>query len=106
MFFLRPGSVVASFIIIYLTNDVNATWPLKQAVAKGKLADFSVDKSSLKITDGEDNPLNCLSSIGTVFNGYSMHGSLMMVIPYLLLTKEPMLLSLHTILQIPVTSQS
>ena len=53
MFDCRPGSVVALFVVIYLTNDNNATWPLKNAVSKGKLGDLTVDTKSLKIKDGK-----------------------------------------------------
>ena len=47
-----PGSVVASFILVFKTNDDNATWPLKVAISNGKLGDFDVEKKSLQLSNG------------------------------------------------------
>ena len=47
-----PGRIVASFILVFETNEDNATWPLKVAISSGKLGDFDVDKESLQLSNG------------------------------------------------------
>ena len=39
-------------MIIYQTDDKNATWPLKQAVQSGNLGGMKVDPKSLSISEG------------------------------------------------------
>eukprot|EP00794_Sanderia_malayensis_P003261 gene3261-3742_t len=82
---LKPGSVIASFIIIYQTTDKNATAPLQKAVKEGKLGDFKVDKSSLKISDVKDNSSSGKSTSIVKREGLSTGGKVALVLVFLAL---------------------
>jgi len=82
---LKPGSIIVSFVIIFHTNDANATWPLKKAISKGKLGDFVVDKSSLDFSDGDNNASTGKSTQIVRNEGLSVGGKVALIVIFLLM---------------------